>query len=92
MVRLLSSVYQGYTETLVEQVLDWVAGDMLYFAPTNHNSNHHEYIEILEYNPKTGLLILKEPFQFYHFGGGDVSDEWGGIDVRCEVILLTRNV
>lgn len=36
MVRLLSPVYNGYTETLVEQFLDWVAGDMLYFAPTNH--------------------------------------------------------
>lgn len=65
---------------------------MLYFAPTNHNSYHHEYIEIEEYNEKTGLLKLKEPFEFYHYGGGDQSDDWGGIDVRCEVILLTRNV
>ena len=50
MTRLLSPVYRGYTETLVEQFMDWQAGDMLYFAPTNHNPYHHEYIEIEEYN------------------------------------------
>ena len=65
---------------------------MLYFAPTNHNPTHHEYLKIKEYNPKTGLLKLSKAFKYYHYGGSDVSDDWGGIDARCEVILLSRNV
>ena len=34
--RMRISVYKGKTEALVSTGLDWVAGDDLYFAPTNH--------------------------------------------------------
>jgi len=33
--RLRVPVFNGKTTTIVETGLDWVAGDQLYFAPTN---------------------------------------------------------
>ena len=34
--RLKASVYQGYDTAIVDAGLDWVEGDRIYFAPTNH--------------------------------------------------------
>jgi hypothetical protein len=31
-----ASVYKGKFEAMVDTGLDWVEGDELYFAPTNH--------------------------------------------------------
>jgi hypothetical protein len=76
----------------VEQNLDWVAGDKVYFAPTNHQPYHHEYMEIEEYLPRTGLLKLTTAFEHYHFGGDSTADQYSGIDVRGEVIMLSRNI
>jgi len=92
MTRLRSPVFVGYTKTLVEQNLDWVAGDMVYFAPTNHQPYHHEYLEIETYVPNTGLLELTTAFSYYHFGGDSTADQYNGIDVRGEVIMLSRNI
>lgn len=93
MTRLQSPVYKDFTETLVESGLDWVAGDKIYFAPTNMQTWHHEYKEIEEYNSDTGKLTLTDPFDFYHYGGdASIADDFGGLDMRGEVILLTRNI
>lgn len=72
--------------------MTWAAGDNVYFAPTNLQAYHHEYREILEYLPDTGLLKVTEPFEFYHFGGDSTVDYYNGVDMRGEVINLTRNV
>ena len=92
MTRMLQDVHKGDDWTLVEQHLDWVAGDKLYFAPTNMQPWHGEYMEISEYNSKTGKLVLTEPFEWYHFGGDSTAAKYNGIDMRCEIVLLTRNV
>jgi hypothetical protein len=34
--RMHASVYKGKFEAMVDTGLDWVEGDELYFAPTNH--------------------------------------------------------
>lgn len=92
MTRLLASVYKGDTNALVEQNLDWVAGDKLYFAPTNQQPTHHDYLEIEDYLPETGLVKLKSAFLYYHFGGDSTASKYNGVDVRGEVILLSRNI
>jgi len=91
--RLFSTVYQGYKTALVESGLDWVAGDRLYFAPTNHQWMHSEYRTVVDYISSTGLITLDEPFSFYHYGD-DISSasRYNGVDIRGEVRLLTRNV
>jgi uncharacterized protein YerC len=54
---------------------------------------HHEYKEIEEYISATGKLTLTEPFDFYHYGDdASIADDFSGLDMRGEVILLTRNI
>ena len=36
---------------------------------------------------------MKEPLKYYHWGDGDsTADEYNGVDMRGEVILLSRNI
>ena len=73
--------------------MDWVAGDKVYFAPTNMQSYHHEYMEIEEYIASTGKLTLTNGFDYYHYGeDASIADDFNGLDMRGEVILLTRNI
>ena len=93
MSRLLRSVNENEKEALVETGLDWVAGDQLYFAPTTVNWKHSDYLEIESYDSTSGIVVLTEKFDFYHYGaytstGGDYND----VDMRGEVVLLTRNI
>lgn len=62
MSRLIQSVTRGDTVTHVDPNLDWQAGEMLYFAPTNHQSEHHEYLEIADYHAPSGQLTVTTPF------------------------------
>ena len=40
-----------------------------------------------------GLLTLDEDLDYYHYGeGASTADEYNGIDVRGEVLLLSRNI
>ena len=93
MSRLRQPVYKDWTETLVDANMDWVAGDKVYFAPTNMQSYHHEYMEIEEYIASTGKLTLTNGFDYYHYGeDASIADDFNGLDMRGEVILLTRNI
>lgn len=73
--------------------LDWVAGDKIYFAPTNMQSYHHEYKTIDSYSSDSGMLKLTDALDYYHYGGdASIADDFSGLDMRGEVILLTRNI
>lgn len=91
--RLLNSVYRGETEMFVEQDLDWRKGDKLYFAPTNLQWTHSEYRMVEEYDFRTGILVIDEGFDYFHFGASSsTSRQYSGVDIRGEVRLLTRNI
>jgi hypothetical protein len=93
--RLKRSVNEREKEALVETGLDWVAGDQLYFAPTTVNWKHSDYLEIESYDATSGIVKLKEEFDFYHYGAYTSTGERGAyndLDMRGEVILLTRNI
>ena len=91
--RMQVSVIAGDTSATVAPGLDWVTGDELYFAPTNHQWTHSEYRTIATYDDTTGIVTLTAPFNFYHFGEAvSTAAEYNGVDTRGEVRLLTRNV
>ena len=93
MSRLLLPAYRGHQNVVVDPNLDWVAGDKIYFAPTNMHPWHHEYMEIEEYNAATGEITLTEELEYYHYGAdASIADQYGGLDMRGEVILLTRSI
>jgi hypothetical protein len=45
------------------------------------------------YGETTGLLDLKKPFQYYYWGTSNLTTLAStGVDMRGEVILLTRSI
>lgn len=93
MTRLEDSVYKGYTTVFVgEGLTNWVTGDDVYFAPTNLHPYHAEYRKIVSYNSQDGSLTLDEPLEFYHYGDRENSADYNGVDMRGEVINLSRNI
>jgi len=50
-------------------------------------------IFVVSYNDTTGILYLNNTLKFYHWGAEtSTADRYYGIDMRAEVLLLTRNV
>jgi len=77
----------------VEAGLDWVAGDQIGLAPTATQWQHYEKATIASYNGITGALTLTAPLKYYHFGTATTTaTNYQGLDMRGEVILLTRNI
>jgi len=49
--------------------------------------------EVVSYDSATGQVSLKDPLKYYHFGAPEsTADEYNGLDIRGEVILLSRNI
>jgi hypothetical protein len=59
------------------------------------NYEHSDYAEIVGYDSDTGIVTLDQNLTYYHFGAekstGD-NNNFGGVDMRGEVILLSRNI
>lgn len=89
--RLLAPVYKGDTQIVVEEGLDWQEGDEIYLAPTAMQYDHSEYRKIVSY--AGGLITLDQALDHYHWGDGlSTAADYNGVDMRGEVILMTRNV
>jgi hypothetical protein len=52
-----------------------------------------ESATIQSYNSATGVIVLTAPLLYYHFGRAtSTAADYQGLDMRGEVILLTRNI
>ena len=91
--RLRQTCYWGNTTALVSSGLDWVAGDRVYLAPTAVQHTHSDYVNVKDYDIQTGLLTFDRPLKYYHWGAFEsTAKEYNGVDMRGEVVLLSRNV
>lgn len=73
--------------------MDWVAGDKIAILPTAMQHDHTDYRTISAYESSTGVITLNEPLKYYHWGSGDsTARDYNGVDMRGEVVLLSRNV
>jgi len=91
--RLRESVYKGDNEIRVEPGLDWKADDKIFLATSNMQWQHSEYRDLISYDSATGIAVLDEDLDFFHFGQDDsTGDDYSGVDMRTEVRLLTRNI
>ena len=88
----MDTVNPGSSTARVETQLDWQSGDQLYFAPTAMQATHSDYATIDNYDSDTGELTLTTSFSFYHWGQEDSTFESHGVDMRGEVVLLSRNI
>ena len=90
MSRLLMSAYTGQDTIVVEPGLDWKEGDEIALAATASQYWHTDYRTIVSY--AGGEIVLDEPLEFYHYGDASSTEEEFSVDMRGEVLLLTRNV
>jgi len=93
MSRLLRPAEKGQTEIQVESGLDWVVGDRIGLLATAFNSLAADDGWITSYDNTTGLVSLNVTLDHYHWGqAASTADDFEGIDLRGEVVLLSRNV
>lgn len=90
--RLLNSIDDGMTEFYVDTGMDWQAGEEFAVLTNTLSNTHTEYFTIQDYNSLTGMVTVTQAAQHYHFGALSVSTRYNGLDIRAEVVLLTRNV
>ena len=90
MSRLLMPCYSGQDTIIVEPGLDWQEGDEIYLAPTAAQNTHSDYRTIVSY--AGGEIVLDEPLEYYHYGSPASTEEDYGVDMRGEVLLLSRGI
>ena len=93
MTRLVEPCFKGDTEIKVGAGLDWQAGDQISLLATATQWTHTDYMTIQSYDILTGDIVLADPLKYYHWGqSSSTASKYSGVDMRGEVILLTRNV
>mmetsp|Transcript_29266 Transcript_29266/g.28411 ORF Transcript_29266/g.28411 Transcript_29266/m.28411 type:complete len:115 (-) Transcript_29266:1926-2270(-) len=91
--RLLASADPGSDRVYLEPNLDWVAGDLIGFAPTNMMFNESDHAIIASYDSVTGVAMLDRDLTGYHYGTSlSTEGDFDGVDLRGEVFLMNRNI
>lgn len=94
MTRLLAPAAIGATTITVAPALTWAVGDKIFLAATSYKRDSGDYAEITAYDTTTGVITLKAALTKYHYGAATstATDYNNILDIRGEVVLLTRNV
>jgi len=93
MNRLTQPALRGAYNFFVEPGLDVRVGDRLGLAPTSYEPHLFDYIIVTGYNSETGQVDHATQLQYYHWGQKEsTGPTYNGLDMRGEVVLLTRNV
>jgi len=92
MSRMTEEVLAGATVIKVDATdLDWVVGDQIFLATSTMNNTHSEYRKITAITG--GAITLDKKLAYYHYGAAaSTGTLYNGVDIRNEVILLTRNI
>eukprot|EP00117_Sycon_ciliatum_P032216 scpid3681/ scgid25031/ Fibrocystin-L; Polycystic kidney and hepatic disease 1-like protein 1; Protein D86 len=93
MTRLSALATAGDLTIDVDSASSFNVGDRIGIAPTQNNPDHYDIREITDISGMT--ITLNEALSFSHHGAaaGDYSfTETGGIDIRGEVVRLSRNI
>ena len=93
MTRLHAPALKGDTEFLVEPGLEVKPGDRLALLPTSYDPFTTDDVFVTTYDNQTGLMKINSTLNWYHWGQPEsTGPNYNGLDIRGEVILLTRNV
>lgn len=70
-----------------------MVGDEIAVAPTGLVADETEYFILTDVNLIYGVLTLDHAAEYYHYGAAtSTGSGYNGVDMRGEVLLLTRNV
>jgi len=102
MVRLLKPANAGDTIITVEKDLDLVPGDRIALLPTSFGSQDSDDCHVVAYDKLSGNIKISRDrpahdgrpgLLFYHFGAAEsTGKDYSGIDMRGEVVVLSRNI
>jgi len=93
LTRLLKPAEKGQKDILVDKGLDWVVGDRIALLATSFDSLATDDGWITAYDNNTGKLTINKTLERYHWGdAASTAANFDGMDIRGEVILLSRNV
>lgn len=67
-------------------------GDRIALAATSFDYMANEDVLVKSYNAATGDVELASELQYYHYGAAESTVEKYGVDMRGEVLSLTRNI
>jgi hypothetical protein len=91
--RLNAEVQKGANTIKVESGLDWVAGDKLGLAANTMRHDQVDYAIVSAYDSATGIVTLDRTLNYYHWGAAtSTADAYSGVDMRGEVLLLSRSI
>lgn len=77
----------------VEAGLSWKENDTVALPSTNIRWSEIDFAVIKSYDNATGVITLDRPLSNYHWGSSEsTAAQYSGIDMRGEVMLLTRNI
>jgi hypothetical protein len=93
MTRLIRDAYPGEDFIMVKTGMDLRHGDYLGLPATNTDPHQSETVIVESYDSQSGQVMLVNPLKGYHFGAADsTADDYSGIDMRGEVLVLSSNV
>jgi len=93
MFRLRRPALKGSNELLTETGLDLVPGDRIALMPTSYTPDAIDDTFVETYDNTTGVIKTNTTLNYYHWGTEESTAEgFDGVDMRGEVMLLTRNV
>jgi len=93
MTRLVEPASKGSNTFFVEPGLDMVSGDRLGLLPTSYGPQAIDDVFVKYYDAVTGKVEITTNLNFYHWGQAtSTGPQYDGLDMRGEVILLTRNI
>jgi hypothetical protein len=103
MTRLLAPAEKDDLFITVEKGLDLVEGDRLGIAPTSYDGMAVDDVVVNAYNSTTGIAAVQRVrnnesqgsfgLEYYHWGSEfSTAKDYNGVDMRAEVLLLSRNI
>ena len=92
MARLTAEAFKGATSISLEVGLDLVAGDRIALLPTSYVRDAGEDAIIQTYDKESGIANLKQGLKFHHWGASGSTRPQYGVDMRAEVLVLSRNI
>lgn len=101
-MRLHAPALKGATELTIDKDMDLVPGDRLGLLPTSFEPNAGDDVFVTAYDATTGIAQIDRDrppsdkdlpgLQYYHWGAEKSTKEDFAVDMRGEVMLLTRNI
>ena len=93
LARLHKTANKGDTKIYVETGLDLVDGDMIALVATALKFDANENQVVKSYDAVTGVATLQGKIQYNHYGAKkSTADKYNGVDIRGEVLILSRNI